>query len=59
MVDDVEALSLVQECRELEDRYKSDFTSQVLNAGGLDIIREAQDHIIKKDQALYWTPVIQ
>jgi len=48
MVDDVEAISLVRKCRELEDRHKSDFTSQILNAGGLDIIREAQDHIIKK-----------
>ena len=31
MVDDVEALSLVRECRELEERYKSSFASQILN----------------------------
>ena len=32
MVDDVEALSLVQECRGLEERDKSNFTLQILNA---------------------------
>ena len=51
MVDDVEALSLVRECRELEERYKSTFTSQILSAeepaDGLDIIRKAQEYIIK------------
>ena len=56
MVDDVEALSLVRECRKLEERYKSTFTSQILSAedraDGLDIIRKAQEHIIKKDQTL-------
>ena len=55
MVDDVEALSLVRECRELEERYKSTFI-QILSAeepaDGLDIIRKAQEHIIKKDQTL-------
>ena len=60
-VDDVEALSLVQECRELMDRYKSNFTSWILNAEepvhGLQIIKEALDHYIiissiKKDQVL-------
>ena len=30
MVDDVEALSFVKECRDLEERYGSDFTSQIL-----------------------------
>ena len=41
MVDDVEAPNLVRECRELEERYKSDFTSRLLNANayGLKIIR--------------------
>ena len=56
MVDDVEALSLVKECRELEERYKSSFTSQILNvkdsADGLIVIREAQEYIIKEDQTL-------
>ena len=31
MVDDVEALCLVWECGELKERYKSNFTSQILN----------------------------
>ena len=56
MVDNVEALSLVRECRELEERYKSNFTSQILNAKepavGLEIIRNAQKHINATDQAL-------
>ena len=30
MVDDVEVLSLVKECRDLEEIYGSDFTSQIL-----------------------------
>ena len=55
MVDDVEALSLVRECGELEERYKLTFTSQILSAeepaDGLDIIRKAQEHIIKKGQS--------
>ena len=56
MVDDVETLSLVRECRELEERYKSNFTSAILSAkepeDGLDIIRNAQNIINKKDQSL-------
>ena len=32
LVDNVEALSLVRECRELEERYKSNFTSEILNS---------------------------
>ena len=56
MVDNVEALSLVRECRELEERYKSNFTSEILNsnepADRLDIIRNAQKIINKKDQLL-------
>ena len=41
MIDDVEALSLVRECRELEERYKSNFTSLSANESAvvLDIIR--------------------
>jgi hypothetical protein len=35
MVDDVEVLSLVRECRELEERYKSNFTSDILSANEL------------------------
>ena len=56
MVDDVEALSLVRECRELEGKYKSDFTSQILSASdpttGLCVLKEAEDHIQKEDKAL-------
>ena len=54
MVDRVDALSLARECRDLEERYKSTFTWQILSAeepaNGLDIIRKAQEHIIKKNQ---------
>ena len=32
VVDEVEALSLVRECRELEERYGSDFTAQILES---------------------------
>ena len=52
MVDDVESLSLVRECRE---RYKTNFTSAILSATekvGLDIIRTAQKSINKIDQSL-------
>ena len=56
MVDNVEALSLVRECRELEERYKSDFTSEILSASEpadrLEIIRNAKKFINKKDQML-------
>ena len=55
MVDDVESLSLVRECRELEERYKTNFTSAILSEtdqDGLDIIRTAQKSINKIDQSL-------
>ena len=54
-VDDVESLSLVRECRELEQRYKSNFTSTILCAhgeDGLDIIQNTQKSIFKIDQSL-------
>ena len=45
MVDVVAALSLVHKCTELEERYKSNFTSLILNAeehlNGMEIIRKA------------------
>ena len=48
--------SLVKECRELEERYKSSFTSQILNveesADSLIVVTEAQEYIIKEDQTL-------
>ena len=56
MVDDVEALSLVKECRELEAKYRSDFTSQILNTTdpttGTCALKEAEDHIVREDRAL-------
>ena len=55
MVDDVESLSLVRECRELELRYNSTFTSAILCAKeqeGVNIIRNAQKSICKIDQSL-------
>ena len=56
MVDDMEALSLVRECRELEERYKSNFTSDILSANeladGLNIIRNAHKIVNRKEQLL-------
>ena len=56
MADDVEALSLVRECRELEQRYSSNFTTQILLAAethdGSCILREAEKYLVKKDQDL-------
>ena len=54
-VDDIESLSLVKECRELEQIYKSNFTSTILCAhgeDGLDIFQNAQKSIFKIDQSL-------
>ena len=64
MVDDVEALGLVCECRELEERYSSNFTTQILEAaehldGACVLIREAEKYIIKKDQVLLLAEVSQ
>ena len=55
MADDVESLSLVRECRELELRYNSTFTSAILCAKEkekVNIIRNAQSNICKMDQSL-------
>ena len=53
----MEALSLVKECRELEAKYRSDFISQILNATdpttGTCALKEAEDHIVREDRALY------
>ena len=63
MVDDVEALSLVREYRELEERYSSNFTTQIFEAtehlDGACVLREAEKYIIKKDQALLLAEVSQ
>ena len=56
LVDNVEALSLVRECRELEGKYRSDFTSQILSASNptisLCVLKEPKEHIEKEDKAL-------
>lgn len=56
MVDNVEALSLVKECRELEETYGADFTSQILDAidftASSCAIKEAEDHISKEDKVI-------
>ena len=56
MVDNVEVLSLVKECRDLEERYRSDFTSQILNATDFTAssyaLKVAEDHIVKEDKIL-------
>ena len=56
LVDDIEGLCLVRECRELEERYKSNFTTQVLEATeyqeGVCILKEAEELITKKDHEL-------
>ena len=63
MVDDVGALSLVCECRELEERYWSDFTTQFLEAAehldSVCVLREVEKHIFNKDQALLLAEVSQ
>ena len=47
---------VVKECRELEAKYRSDFTSQILNATdpttGTCALKEAEDHIVREDRAL-------
>ena len=56
LVDDIEGLCLVRECRELEERYKSNFTTQVLEATeyqeGVCILKEAEELMTKKDHEL-------
>ena len=54
LVDDVESLSLVKECRELEERYKVNYTSKILTTELEDrhpIIKEIIQIIYKKDLA--------
>ena len=57
MVDDVEALSLVRECRELEERYQSDFTIRILEAA--EHLDSACVLIVNNDQALLLAEVSQ
>ena len=56
LVDNVEALSLIRECRELEGKYRSDFTSQILSVSNptisLCVLKEAKEHIKKEEKAL-------
>ena len=55
LVDNVKAFSLVRDCRELEGKYRSDFTSQILSASNptisLCVLKEAKEHSEKKDKA--------
>lgn len=54
IVDDVEGLWLVREWREREKRYKSNITSQILEATDYQkvvfILKEAEEPITEKDQ---------
>ena len=47
---------IMYECRELEERYRSDFTTQILETSDhLDstfVLREAEKYIVQKDQTL-------
>ena len=56
LVDDVESISLVRECRELEERYNCNFTSELLNTMNpeerTEIVKEAENIISKKDCTL-------
>ena len=55
LVDDVESLCIVKECRELEGRYGSDYTSNFLASDlcGIDFsIKEVEKFIFKKDRIL-------
>ena len=63
MVDNVEVLRLVKECRDLEERYRSDFTSQILNAtdfiASSYALKVAEDHIVKEDKILQLKKTLQ
>ena len=55
LVDEVESLCLVKECRELEERYKVDYTSKILVSEPEDryvIIKEMEKAVHKEDLAL-------
>ena len=57
MADDIEALSLVRECRELEERYSSNFTTEIFITSEpedkADTIEEAERTITKKTRLCY------
>ena len=63
MVDNVEVLSLVKECRDLEERYRSDFTSQILNAtdfiASSYALKVAEDLIVKEVKILQLKKTLQ
>ena len=50
LVDDVESMSLVRECRELEERYDCNFTSELDPEERTEIVKEAENIISKKDR---------
>ena len=56
----VETLSHVRECRELEERYESDFTTQILDAAEyLDGACVLEKYVSEKDQTLLLAEVSQ
>ena len=55
LADNVEALSIVSECRELEERYCTDYTSSLLVAkreDGTSILKQMEERIKRKDATL-------
>ena len=62
MVDDVETLRLVHECREWKERYESNFTTQVLEVkeylDGPCVLKETEKYISEKDQTLLLAKVL-
>ena len=63
LVDDVESLGIINECRELEGRYSLDYTSRLLTATTPDkcesLVKELEKTIFKKDFALQVTNASQ
>ena len=48
-------LSLVRECRELEERYRSNFTSQILNAKEYpDMLEKHKNTLTRKMKSCCW-----
>ena len=58
LVDDVESLCIVKECRELEGRYGSNYTSKILSDSGTPVV-EIENTIYRRDQVLQGDKVSQ
>ena len=55
LIDDIESLCLVRECKELEERYSVDYTSAILASNPEErwtIVRDLTHAIQQRDQAL-------